>query len=461
MNKEKIKFSLKAISSIDGRYSSQTEILSNYFSEFALIKKKVFVEIHYLIKLIEILKKSNKSLQKYSNNKIIQNLYEIYNNFCLDDAIEIKNIEKEINHDVKSIEYFIKNKCLLIKEYDMNDLIPFIHFGLTSNDINSFANALLLKEYITSKYIPSLINIIKNLKEFNKYDELSFPTYTHGQLATPSTFYKEILVFIDRIVNECSYLTKYQFSAKFGGAIGNCNVHYFIYNDIKWVEEFNKFLEEHEIIRQNFTTQIEHYDNISNLFDCLKRINNILIDLCQDMWLYISKDLIQQHVIDKEIGSSTMPHKVNPILFENAEGNLKLANCLLEFISGKLPISRMQRDLTDSTITRNYGSIFGHIIISFNNIQKGLQKINPNIININNELDNYIILAEPVQSYLKSKGIHNSYELLKDYSRGKYYISQNEYKIFIKSLHNLSDKLNDNDINKLLELKPNNYIGHH
>ena len=458
-----IETSLTAVSAIDGRYSSYTSVLSEYFSEVALMKKRVFVEIEYLIKLILNLQSINNNLNDFINEYCIQFLRDIYDDFSIEDALLIKEIEKETNHDVKAIEYFIKKKCMLCEKIDMNNLTPFIHFGLTSNDINSVSYAILLKDCIHDLYIPFMCNIIRKINNLGKpYENLSFPTYTHGQLATPSTFYKELLVFVDRLDIEYHYLLKYEFYAKFGGANGNSNVHKFVYKDIDWTDFFIDFLNVYNIKRQEYTTQIEHYDNIAKLFDHLKRINTILIDFCQDIWLYISKDLIQQNVVETEVGSSTMPHKVNPILFENAEGNLKLANCLLEFMSSKLPVSRMQRDLTDSTVIRNYGSVFGYIIIAFNNILKGVSKIKPNINKIEQELNNYIVLAEPLQCYLKSKNIQNAYELVKEYSRGKYYISKEEYTTFIYSINNqLSNQLTNDDLKILLRLEPSNYIGYH
>jgi adenylosuccinate lyase len=459
---DKIETSLISVSSIDGRYSSYTSILSDYFSEFALMKERIFVEIEYLIRLIHKLYPINNKLAPFISPKYTTYLKSIYDNFSITDALLIKEIENETNHDIKAIEYFIRKKCLL-HDNRMENLVPFIHFGLTSNDINSLSNALILQHCIYNIYIPTLSNTIRSINTLGEpYEKQPFPTYTHGQLATPSTFYKELLVFIDRLDKEFEYINKYRFFAKFGGANGNCNVHKFIYNNIDWMTFFHNFLNEFNIQRQIYTTQIEHYDNIAKLFDHLKRINTIFIDYCQDIWLYISKDLISQKVIKNEVGSSTMPHKVNPILFENAEGNLKMANCLLEFMSSKLPISRLQRDLTDSTIIRNYGTVFGHIIIAFNNILKGNGKITPNINTINNELNNYIILAEPVQYYLKSKGISNSYEILKEYSRGKSYISKDEYIQFIQSINSrISIQLSENDMNNLLELNPFDYTGYY
>jgi adenylosuccinate lyase len=458
-----IETSLTAVSAIDGRYSSYTSVLSEYFSEVALMKKRVFVEIEYLIKLILNLQSINNNLNDFINEYCFQFLRDIYDYFSIDDALLIKEIEKETNHDVKAIEYFIKKKCMLCKNLDMTNLVPFIHFGLTSNDINSVSYAILLKDCIHDLYIPFICNIIRKINKLGEpYENLSFPTYTHGQLATPSTFYKELLVFVDRLDIEYHYLLKYEFFAKFGGANGNSCAHVFVYDNINWTDFFIDFLNIYNIKRQEYTTQIEHYDNIAKLFDHLKRINTILIDFCQDIWLYISKDLIQQKTVETEVGSSTMPHKVNPILFENAEGNLKLANCLLEFMSSKLPVSRMQRDLTDSTVIRNYGSVFGYIVIAFNNILKGITKIRPNVNKIEQELNNYIVLAEPLQCYLKSKNIQNAYELVKEYSRGKYYISKDEYTTFIYSINNqLSNQLTNDDLKILLQLEPSNYIGYH
>ena len=468
---EKMEETLKAITVIDGRYNNSTKKLTEYFSEYALIKNRVIVEIEYLITL-------STSLSKYDNKLFKINMYNIdllrsiYTKFSVIDAIRIKKIENITKHDVKAVEYFIKEKIEEITKEDvysyLNYLSPYVHFGLTSNDINSVANAISLNDFVKKIYIPKILDIKKYLNySFEKYNNLSFPTYTHGQPATPSKFYKEINVFITRLEKEIELLNNYEFEAKFGGAIGNCNIHKFVFEDVNhWPELLTKFLRRFSLTRQEYTTQIEHYDNIARLFDNIKRINNILLDFCVDIWLYISKDLIKQKVVKDEVGSSTMPHKVNPIFFENAEGNLKMSNCLLEFMSSKLPVSRMQRDLTDSTVTRNYGSVFGYTLIAYDSILKGIDRIEPNEIKINDELNNYILLAEPVQSFLKAKGIDNGYEILKDFTRGKNHISKEEYQEFIIDLLNLYKEnstkitISNEEYDKLVNLEPTNYNGY-
>ena len=464
--------SLKSITVIDGRYYNSTKDLTNFFSEYTLIKNRVIVEIEYLILLANNLTKVDSKLVKI-NIYNISLLRSIYINFNINDAIRIKEIESVTKHDVKAVEYFIKEKIGSLSENDMYScleyLLPYVHFGLTSNDINSVANAISLHDFVKKVYIPKINNIKNNLtSSFEKYNDLPYPTYTHGQPATPSMFYKEIKVFLERLDNELEVLNNYKFEAKFGGAIGNCNIHKFVYEDVtNWPVILNKFLNKFNLKRQTYTTQIEHYDNVSRLFDNIKRINNILIDFCTDIWLYISKDLIKQKVVKEEVGSSTMPHKVNPIFFENAEGNLKLSNCMLEFMSSKLPISRMQRDLTDSTVTRNYGSIFGYALISYDSILKGLERIEPNIMKINEELNNYILLAEPVQSFLKAKGIENGYEILKDFTRTKNYISKEDYQNFIKELLEKYEKnltkieISNEEYNNLINLDPKIYNGYY
>lgn len=469
-NNKIIERSLNSITVIDGRYYNSTKNLTDFFSEYALIKNRVLVEIEYLVLLANNLREYD---SKLSNINIynINLLRSIYIRFNINDAIKIKEIENITKHDVKAVEYFIKEKIKSINNEDcyscLEYLLQYVHFGLTSNDINSVANGISLHDFVKKIYIPKLINIKNTLiNSFEKYNMLPFPTYTHGQSATPSMFYKEIKVFIERLEKELELLMNYIFEAKFGGAIGNCNIHKFIFEDLKdWPKILDIFINKFNLKRQTHTTQIEHYDNISRLFDNIKRINNILLDFCVDIWLYISKDLIKQKVIKEEVGSSTMPHKVNPIFFENAEGNLKLSNCLLEFMSSKLPISRMQRDLTDSTVTRNYGSVFGYILIAYDSILKGLERIEPNIIKINEELNNYILLAEPVQSFLKAKGIEDGYEILKEFTRTKSYISKEDYQQFIKDLlknyeENHKIIISNEEYNNLINLDPKIYTGY-
>ncbi|HJN54509.1 MAG TPA: adenylosuccinate lyase, partial [Flavobacteriaceae bacterium] len=365
-----LSFSLNAISPIDGRYSDKTAVFSNYFSEKSLIKNRIIVEVEYFIALCEIPLPELKSFNKSDFKK----LRVIYENFSEKDAISIKEIEKKTNHDVKAVEYFIKNE---FDKLNLNQYKEFIHFGLTSQDINNTAIPLSLKYALNDVYYPELDTIISCLNEFSKkWSKIPMLARTHGQPASPTRLGKEIHVFKVRITEQLSLLKPIPIAAKFGGATGNYNAHNLAYPKIDWKEFSNKFVSKNLGLKHSFpTTQIEHYDHLAAIFDNIKRINNILIDLNRDLWLYISMDYFKQKIKEGEIGSSAMPHKVNPIDFENSEGNLGIANANYEHLSSKLPISRLQRDLTDSTVLRNIGVPFAHTLIAFKSLMKGLNKL--------------------------------------------------------------------------------------
>ncbi len=402
---------LKCISPIDGRYKSKTDELENYFSEMSFNKYRILIEIEYLISLGKL------ELYDELDDPMTDFLRNIYKNFNFEECVKLKKIEEEINHDVKAIEYYIKN--ILTDKDSSLEMINYIHFGLTSQDINSSANILMIKQSISKVLLPKLndmFSLIKsNILEWSKIPLLS---KTHGQSASPTFLGKELLVFYERLVIQARKLNSINYTTKFGGANGNFNAHHMALPNIDWIEFANKFVQIFGLERNQYTTQIDHYDNYAEVFDCLKRINVILIDLCQDIWLYISRNILVQKVNKKEVGSSTMPHKVNPINFENAEGNLLLANSMLEFFSRKLPVSRLQRDLTDSTILRNVGTAFGHSIIAYNSILEGLNKLQVNEKQINKELEeNFIVIAEGIQTRMKVLGIGGSYEKMKEMTR--------------------------------------------
>ena len=426
------------ISPLDDRYLKYTKSIKNYFSEFAFFRYRILVEIEYFITLLELNLKGYDRL----NDDIICSIKNIFFDFCFDDYIKIKNIEKKIKHDVKSIEYFLIEKFtnIGIKSYT-----PLIHFGLTSQDVNNTAIGISLKTFIFDKYIFHFNNIVDNLLEnkINEWEGIVMLSRTHGQPAVPTTLSKEFRVFCYRLHLQYEILLDTKFYGKFGGASGNLNAHKIAYPSIDWIEFGNVFIQRFGLIRSKFTTQIDNYDNIAVLFDCLKRINNILIDMCQDIWLYISFDYLKQLIVPGEVGSSTMPHKINPINFENAEGNLKLANSLLEFFSRKLPISRLQRDLTDSTVLRNLGVIFGHIFVAFNNIEIGLSKLDVNREKIQEDLDdNYVVIAEGIQTILRKYGHLDAYEKMKALTRSNSKITKTDIDLFINNLI-VNDEIKD------------------
>jgi len=440
--------SINAISPIDGRYSNQTSNLQDFFSEKALIKYRLKIEIEYFIKLTELKIDGLKSWRK-SNNKLLR---KIYTDFDEKNALEIKEIEKTTNHDVKAVEYFLKNK---FKSLRFEKFSEFVHFGLTSQDINNSAIPLSIKDYIKSYklLIQSLLKLIK--QKSKEYKNISMLARTHGQPASPTRLGKEFKVFEVRITEQIKQLNNIPFSAKFGGATGNFNAHHLTFPKINWKKFAESFMKDLGLKLSFPTTQIEHYDNLASLFDSLKRINTILIDFNQDMWLYISMDYFKQKIKKGEIGSSAMPHKVNPIDFENSEGNLGLANSIFNHLSAKLPISRLQRDLTDSTVLRNIGVPIAHTIIGINSTIKGINKLLVNSDKINEDLENnWIVIAEGIQNILRKEGYPNPYELLKDLTRNNKKINQNTFTKFINSL-DVSEKLKKD----LMKITPYNYTG--
>lgn len=405
--------SLQAISPIDGRYRKTTENLAAYFSEEALIKYRVFVEIEYFIALCE----SNlPGLENFDKNQY-PSLREIHLNFSENDALEIKETEKVTNHDVKAVEYFIKSK---FDNLSLQDYKEFIHFGLTSQDINNTAIPYTIKLALTESYYPAITSLIEKINALAiEWKDVPMLAHTHGQPASPTKLGKEFLVFAERLNIQLAQLKTIPNSAKFGGATGNFNAHHIAYPQINWVDFSNNFVNETlGLSRAQHTTQIEHYDQFAAQCDALKRINNIIIDLDRDIWTYISKNYFKQKIKAGEIGSSAMPHKVNPIDFENAEGNAGIANALFEFFAAKLPISRLQRDLTDSTVLRNVGVPFGHTLIAINSTLRGLNKIILNEAALHADLDdNWAVVAEAIQTVLRRENYPNPYEALKELTR--------------------------------------------
>ena len=443
------KKSLNAISPIDGRYSSKTENLSNFFSEKALIKYRVLVEIEYFISLTEV-EIPGLSNWKSSDNKLIKNIYE---KFSDDDAIEIKKIEKTTNHDVKAVEYFIKEK---FNNLGFEDYSEYIHFGLTSQDVNNTAIPLSIKDFLPSYFliIEDLINELSiKVKEYNSIAMLA---RTHGQPASPTRLGKEINVFKSRIIEQFNVIKTIPISCKFGGATGNMNAHKVAFPKIDWVNFSNNFAKKLNLKLSYPTTQIEHYDNLARLFDNFKRINTIILDLNKDLWQYISMDYFQQKIIKNEVGSSAMPHKVNPIDFENSEGNISYANAIFEFLSSKLPVSRLQRDLTDSTVLRNVGVPISHTIIGIKSNIKGLNKLVVNKQKITEDLEkNWIVISEAIQTILRREGVDKPYELLKDLTRNNDKIDQ---KVFIDFISQLD--ISENVKKELISITPFNYTGY-
>ena len=439
--------SLKAISPIDGRYYSKIEELSEFFSEKALIKYRLLVEIEYFISLTEV---KLPNLKKW-DVKMNESIRDIYRNFNDNDANEVKMIEKSTNHDVKAVEYFIND---YFKKNNLQKFIPYVHLGLTSEDVNSLAYALMIRE-IKDETIISINALNKQLKSLSsKYRKISFLARTHGQPASPSTLGKEILVFHKRLERQTDQLKSINPMAKWGGATGNYHTILLANKNKDPVKVATKFIKNFKVEHNVVTTQIEPHDWIAETCHALIRANNIVNDLNNDMWMYIANDIFILKTIKDEVGSSTMPHKVNPIDFENSEGNIGLANSMLNFFAEKLPISRLQRDLSDSTSLRNIGVAFGYSVISYKSTLKGLQKITPNKNKINEELDNnWIVLSEAVQTIMRLENIENAYEKLKDLTRGKN-LNKEQYLEFIENL-NVSQKNKD----YLKSLNPKNYIG--
>ena len=442
--------SLNSISPIDGRYHNNTIKLSGYFSEKAFIRYRIIVEIEYFISLVEIPLPQLKSFP----TKKIKDLKNIYEKFTVDDALEVKRIEKKTNHDVKAIEYFLKNK---FDSIGISQFKEFIHFGLTSQDINNTSIPLLIKNAINEEYFPNINEVLSNLNKLsNESKNIPMLARTHGQPASPTKMGKEIMVFIERLENQMKVLMSIPNAAKFGGATGNYNAHVVSYPKINWRNFSSNFLETKFGLKHSFpTTQIEHYDYFSSQCDSLRRINNILIDMCRDIWHYISMDYFKQKILKNEVGSSAMPHKVNPIDFENAEGNLGVANSLFIHLSQKLPISRLQRDLTDSTTLRNIGVPFAHTIIAFKSINKGLSKLFINKDKISKDLEeNWSVVAEGIQTMLRREGYFGAYEKLKELTRINKKINQTIINEFINSLDISSEIKKD-----LKKITPFNYVG--
>lgn len=442
---------LSAISPIDGRYRNTTAELADYFSEYALIKYRVFVEIEYFIALVEY---PLPQLQQFDVN-LSEKLRDIYRNFSEADAQSIKEIEKTTNHDVKAVEYFIKNEFDKIGGLDA--FKEFIHFGLTSQDINNTAIPYTFKLAINNTYYPAINDLVNTLKGYaTDWDQVSLLAHTHGQPASPTRLGKEITVFVERLEGQLEILKTVKYSAKFGGATGNFNAHHIAYPDKDWKVFGNHFVNDIlGLSRSQFTTQIEHYDNFAAQCDALKRINNILIDLDRDMWTYISMNYFKQKIKAGEVGSSAMPHKVNPIDFENSEGNLGIANALFEHLAAKLPISRLQRDLTDSTVLRNIGVPVAHTLIAIKSTIKGLNKLLLNQDAITADLEaNWPVVAEAIQTILRREGYPNPYEALKDLTRTNQQINAGTIAGFVDTL-DISDNVKD----ELKRITPLNYTG--
>ena len=441
---------LEAISPVDGRYFEKTEKLKKYFSEKALIHYRLKVEVEYFIALCEA---QIPQLSDF-NHKKFKDLRKIYLDFTFDDAVEIKKIEKSTNHDVKAVEYFIKQK---FDKIGISDYKEFIHFGLTSQDINNTAVPLSIKDFINEVYLVKIEELLSSIEDkCNEYKDITIISRTHGQPASPTKLGKEFKVFWTRVHEQLNSLKRIPNSAKFSGAVGNFNAHKVAYPKINWKKFAKSFVENKLDLDFSFpTTQIEHYDSFASLSDNCRRINNILIDMCVDIWTYISHDYFKQKIIQDEVGSSAMPHKVNPIDFENAEGNLGIANSFFIFFSNKLTKSRLQRDLSDSTVLRNIGVPFAHALISFESILKGLNKIYINYDKINQDLEeNWIVVSEAIQTILRREGYENPYEVMKELTR-------KNSKIDKDYLHNFIDKLKiDDKIKKeLKQISPHNYTG--
>jgi adenylosuccinate lyase len=440
---------LLSISPLDNRYWNKVKELSDYFSEYGIIKSRFAVEILYYEYLLKIL-----DYQQLISTDCLKDLILKFNK---NDALAIKKIEETTNHDVKAIEYYIQESGVI--EYP-----HLVHFGLTSADVSSLALTNTIRNSINENIIPSIETMLLILEiNTNNWKNIPMLSRTHGQPATPTTVGKELKVFYYRLNNQLEELTKIKFSTKFGGAVGNLNAHMVSFPNINWEETFNKFVKSFGISRQKYTTQIENYDDMSSLFNNLNRICNILIDLCRDIWSYISMNYFKLKVVQNEVGSSTMPHKVNPINFENAEGNLMLASTLFTFLANKLPISRLQRDLSDSTVSRNIGVAFGHLLLAIKSINIGLKKIYPDEKVIESDLNkNSIVLAEAIQTLLRKEGNSNAYDIIKDITRGENITWENLKDIFKT---NLNEKYKDSlkvseETYKIIDnLKINDYIG--
>jgi len=440
---------LTAISPIDGRYRKQVQQLDDYFSEFALIKYRVIVEIDYFIFLAD-----KKFFKLPAKAKTF--LLDLKDNFSEDDAKTIKEIEVTTNHDVKAVEYFLK---IQLDKASCSELKEWIHFGLTSQDINNTAIPLSWKNSMEFDYLPALINLMQHVQNLAvSWKDIPLLARTHGQPASPTKLGKEFMVFVERLHNQIALFLNIPYAAKFGGATGNFNAHHIAFPKRNWVELGNEFVEDRlGLQRMQFTTQIEHYDYFAAHFDNLKRINNILIDMSRDIWTYISMEYFKQKTKKGEVGSSAMPHKVNPIDFENAEGNLGMANALLEHLSAKLPVSRLQRDLTDSTVLRNIGTPVAHMTIAIKSIEKGLGKLVLNEAKLKSDLENnWAVVAEAIQTILRRENYPNPYEALKDLTRGNNSIDKKSIHAFITKL-----KVSAAIKTELKKITPHNYTGIH
>ncbi len=441
---------LTAVSPVDGRYRNKTEKLSEYFSEYALFRYRTLVEVEYFIALVQL---PLPELKDFDKNRIPE-LRHIYEDFSPSDAETVKSYEKITNHDVKAVEYFLKKR---FDESGLSQYREFIHFGLTSQDINNTAFPLMIKEAHHEVLYPALESLAGHLSVLAfRWKEVPMLARTHGQPASPTKLGKEIFVFVERLEKQMELLRSVPCTGKFGGATGNLNAHKAAYPDIDWVAFANNFLKNHlGLVRQQTTTQIEHYDMLAAYFDTLKRINTILIDLSRDIWLYISMDYFKQKIKKGEVGSSAMPHKVNPIDFENAEGNLGIANALFEHLSSKLPVSRLQRDLTDSTVLRNAGVPVAHTLIALQSLEKGLEKLILNREKVSGDLEeNWAVVAESIQTILRRERYPNAYETLKELTRTNEKITREHIHRFIDSLK-ISDKVKD----EMKRIRPDNYTG--
>ena len=448
--------SLLAVSPIDGRYAAKTASLRQYFSEFALIRNRVRVEVEYFITLCEIPLPQLADFGEgtgMSRDELFTRLRQLYQSMTPEDAQKVKDIEKITNHDVKAVEYFIKEK---FKALGISRWQEFVHFGLTSQDINNTSQPLMLKEALENEYIPALKEVISILSaDVEAWKDVPMLARTHGQPATPTRLGKEFQVFVSRLEEQLRQFGQLTWPAKFGGATGNMNAHKVAFPDIDWPAFADRFVASHGLKRSFPTTQIDHYDNLAAIFDCLRRINTILIDLCRDIWTYISMEYFHQQVAKNEVGSSAMPHKVNPIDFENAEGNLGMANAVLTFLSMKLPISRLQRDLTDSTVQRNIGVPVAHGMIALASLKKGLGKLILNRPAIDAELHhNWAVVAEAIQTILRRENYPNPYETLKNLTRTGAAIDEKTIEDFISTL-DVADSVKE----ELRAITPWNYTG--
>jgi adenylosuccinate lyase len=440
---------LTAISPIDGRYRKQVESLAPYFSEFGLIKYRVRVEIEYFITLCQIPLPQLEGI----NKSLFASLREIYTDFSEQDALWIKEKERETNHDVKAVEYFIKYK---LEKFGIEQYLEFIHFGLTSQDVNNTAIPLSLMEAMNEVLIPKLHETITKIQALaTEWKDIPLLAHTHGQPASPTRLGKEFQVFVERMERQMDLLKTIPYSAKFGGATGNFNAHNVAYPENSWIDFGNNFVKSLGLVRSKYTTQIEHYDNMAALMDNLKRLNNIVLDLDRDVWTYVSMGYFKQKIKAGEVGSSAMPHKVNPIDFENSEGNVGIANALYEFLAGKLPVSRLQRDLTDSTVLRNLGVPIAHQMIALTALLRGLNKLELNQEAINNDLeDNWAVVSEAIQTILRRENYPQPYEALKALTRKNEKITEKTIAEFIDNL-DVSDKIKY----ELKRITPFNYVG--